>query len=270
MSSSSSSSSSSYDSIPDFGVLYDSVPAYIARADVEFYVTEALRANGPILELGCGTGRITIPIARAGGVIAGLDGSTNMLNRLRAKLEHEAEETRGRVLVLEGDARNFEVRTKFSLVIAPFRLVQLLSSIDDQLACLGCIARHLTPGGRLVFDVFNPYFAALTSDRSAEQNETPKQPLGDGRFLRRALRVPRVRWTEQTSESELIYYLSDGPDSPETRYVQAFDMRWFLPAEITHLLARAGFGVETIYGNFDRSPLTDGAPEQVVIAKLLS
>ena len=70
-----------------------------------------------------------------------------------------------------------------------------------------------------------------------------------------------MRWVDQVSESELLYYV-DG-----TRYVQAFEMRWFLPAELQHLLVRAGFRVRQVYGDFARGPLVDGAPEQVVIAE---
>ena len=65
---------------------------------------------------------------------------------------------------------------------------------------------------------------------------------------------------DQVSESELIYYV-DG-----TRYVQAFEVRWYLPSELWHLLARAGFRVQHVYGDFARGPLVDGAPEQVVVA----
>jgi hypothetical protein len=106
----------------------------------------------------------------------------------------------------------------------------------------------------------------MTADRSAEQEETPELPLPDGRRLRRAVRVPRVRWVEQVSEVELIYHVSAG-DGPPARHVQAFDMRWYLPAELTHLLARAGLRVRAIHGDFDRSPLTDASPELVVCAE---
>src|SRR5712664_738567 len=80
---------SSYDAIPDFGVLYDAVPLYAARQDVGFYVEEAKRARGTVLEVGCGTGRILLPIARAGCSIVGVDSSRQMLERCRAKLAGE-------------------------------------------------------------------------------------------------------------------------------------------------------------------------------------
>ena len=257
----------SYDDVPDIGLLYDAVPLYGARSDVAFYVDEARRARGPVLEIGCGTGRVLLPVARATEqAIVGLDGSARMLERCRAKLDTEPESVRRRVTLHEGDVRDFALGRTFSLVTAPFRIMQHVVTIDDQLRCLAAVARHLEPGGRLVFDVFNPSFAAMLQDRSAEAEDTPELTLADGRRFRRAARVPRVRWVEQVSEVEIIWYVADAPGAPSTRYVQAFDMRWYLPAELTHLLARAGFRVEAIYGNYDRSPLTDGSPDQVVCA----
>jgi SAM-dependent methyltransferase len=259
----------SYQNIPEFGLLYDSMPAYAARHDVPFYVAEATRARGQVLELGCGTGRVLLSMARAGATVTGLDGATRMLDRCRAKLADEPEEARARVTLHEGDARDFDLGATFALVIAPFRVLQHLVTIDDQLQCLASVARHLPRGGRFIFDVFNPSFAVMTADRSPEREDTPELVLADGRSLRRTARTVRVRWTEQVSEAELIYYLAERPGAMPTRYVQAFDMRWYLRAELIHLLARGGFRVQTVLGNFDRSPLTDASPEQVVLAERL-
>ncbi len=252
---------SSYDAIPDFGLLYDSVPLYAARQDVGFYVEEAKTAPGPVLEVGCGTGRILLPIARAGISITGIDSSQQMLERCRAKLSGE------QVKLVQHDMRDFNLGEKFALIIAPFRVVQHLTTIDDQLRFLATVARHLAPegsggagGGRLIFDVFNPRFDMLVGADGVEHEDTPEQHLPDGRTLRRAYRVARVRWLDQVSEAELVYYV-DG-----TRYVQAFEMRWYLVAELRNLLARAGFRVREIYGDFARGPLVDGCPELVVVA----
>jgi hypothetical protein len=76
-----------------------------------------------------------------------------------------------------------------------------------------------------------------------------------------------VRWIDQVSEIELVYYISKAPGGPVDRQVMSFDMRWFLRAELVHLLARGGFRVRSIYGDFDRSPLTDRSPELVVCAE---
>lgn len=259
--------SRSYDHIPDFGALYDGVPIYAERRDVDFYVDEAAAAQGPVLELGCGTGRILIPTARAGHTITGLDGSAHMLERCRTKISHEPADVRSRIRLTRGDIRGFELAERFALITAPFRVVQHLTSIDDQLRFLDAVARHLAPGGRLVFDVFNPNFARLVAGDSTEHEDTPQRLLPDGRAMRRAFRVAAVRMIDQVSEIELIYYVSDATGTLQ-RYVQAFEMRWFSRSEIEHLLVRSGFAVQAIYGNFDRSPLIEGSVEQIVCAEL--
>jgi len=256
-----------YEAFPDLPAIYDSVPAYINRRDVQFYVDEARDAGGSILEVGCGTGRILIPIARDGHTVIGLDASPGMLERCRAKLQGEPETVRRRVTLHQGDASGFDLGRPFDLVIAPFRVVQHLTTIDDQLRFLDSVARHLAPGGRLAFDVFNPDLAALVSADGTEREDTPDTPLPDGRSFRRAGRVSRVRWIDQVSEIELIYYIAGEPGGGTQRRVQSFEMRWFLNAELVHLLARGGFRVRSIYGDFDRSPLTDDSPEQIVCAE---
>jgi SAM-dependent methyltransferase len=252
---------SSYDAIPDFGLLYDSVPLYAARQDVAFYVEEAKATRGAVLEVGCGTGRILLPIARAGAAITGIDESKHMLERCRAKLAAEPAGVRARVKLAQNDMRDFEVDETFGLIIAPFRVVQHLTTVDDQLRFLQTVAHHIAPGGRLVFDVFNPRFDILVAANGVEREDTPEQRLPDGRTLRRTYRIVRVRWIDQVSEAELVYYV-DG-----TRYVQAFEMRWYLAAELRNLLARAGFRVREFYGDFARGPLVDGCPEFVVVAE---
>jgi len=249
-----------YDHIPDFGLLYDSVPLYQERKDVDFYVAEAIAAKGGVLEVGCGTGRILLPIARTGSAIVGIDSSRQMLARCRAKLAAEPADVRARARVESHDMRDFKLGTKFSLIIAPFRVLQHLTTIDDQLRFLENVARHLAPQGRLIFDVFNPRFDRLVGGGGVELEDTPERRLPDGRTLRRAYRIARVRWLDQVSESELIYYV-DGK-----RYVQAFEMRWYLTAELRHLLARAGFHVREMFGDFARGPVVDGCPEIIVMA----
>jgi len=256
-----------YDAFPDLPDLYDSVPLYVNRPDVQFYADEARNAGGSVLEVGCGTGRILLPIARSGQIIDGMDSSPQMLERCAAKLSAEPDAVRERVTLHQGDARSFDLGRRFDLVIAPFRVLQHLTTTDAQLGFLGSVAIHLAPGGRLAFDVFNPRFDKLVSADGKEREDTPDTPLKDGRSFRRTGRVSRVRWIDQVSEIELIYYVSSEPSGKVHRYVQSFDMRWFLRAELVHLLARAGFSVRSIYGDFDRSTLTDRSPEQIVCAE---
>jgi SAM-dependent methyltransferase len=267
------SAATSYDSARDFGLFYDFIPAYAGRTDVAFYAGQAasIGAEINVLEVGCGTGRVSIPLARAGHRIVGLDSSASMLARCRDKLAHESQAVSDRVTLCAGDAREFQLASSaygpaFDLAIAPFRIMQHLITISDQRRCLAAIRRNLAPGGQLVFDVFNPNFASLLRDRTAESEDTPELELPDGRFLRRTSRIRKVRFVEQVNEVELVYYVRIG-QSVE-RVVQAFEMRWYTKPELEHLLARSGFNLDETFGDFDRSKLCDESREMIVVASL--
>ena len=116
----------------------------------------AHEAAGPVLEIGCGTGRVLIPTARAGVEIIGLDSSSKMLGACREKLALEPDEVQSRVKLAKGDIRRFDLNKRFHLVIIPFRPFQHLLSVEDQMRCLACVHKHLIDAGQLVFDVFNP------------------------------------------------------------------------------------------------------------------
>ena len=141
--------------------LYDHVVPYRTRTDIEFYV-DAARESGGVLELGCGTGRVLLPTARAGIAITGLDLSSRMLEVCRDRL---AAEVQSRVELVGGAMTDFDFGRSFRLVTTPFRPFQHLLTVEDQLACLACVRRHLAPGGRLVFDLFNPSLEALVNMR---------------------------------------------------------------------------------------------------------
>lgn len=260
---------SSYDVSPDFGMFYDAAPVYAVRPDIAFYVEEANRIGdgSVVLELGSGTGRLTLPLARAGHPVIGLDQSPAMLERARTKLVAEPEDVRRRVTLLEGDIRSadFTPPAVPDLVIAPFRVLQHLTSIEDQLRLFALARRVVRPGGWFVLDVFNPAYPMMTTDRTAEVEDVPERPLGDGRTVRRTVRITKVHWAEQVSDVELIYHVRSGEHTE--RVVQAFPMRFFTPAELVHLVARAGFRLETVYGGFDRQPLKDESPEIIAVMR---
>lgn len=245
---------------------YDVTPMYAERGDIGFYLACAREAGGKILELGCGTGRILIPTAAAGHAIVGLDLSPDMLNRCQEKLRAQPPEVQARARIVEGSMTAFELGEEFHLVTLPFRVFQHLLTMDDQLACLASIRRHLVPGGRVVVDIFYPNFAMLHDPAfTQEREEFPEIELPDGRRFRRASRVAAFRRAEQINEVEIITYVRHS-DGREERLVSAFPIRYFFRYEVEHLLTRAGFRVEALYGNFDRSPLGDDSPEMIFVA----
>src|SRR5262249_16400485 len=138
---------------------YDHVVPYRERGDIDFYVNEAQKSGGPLLEIGCGTGRVRVPIAAAGVEAVGLELSSRMLLLCREKLALEPPDVRCRVELIQGDMRQFDLGRQFPLITIPFRPLQLLVTVDDQLSCLETVRRHLVTGGKLILDVFNPSLA---------------------------------------------------------------------------------------------------------------
>jgi SAM-dependent methyltransferase len=255
-----------YDAHPEIPELYDHIPLYRDRKDAPFYVDLCRSAGGEVLELGCGTGRVLIPAAEAGCTITGLDQSGFMLDRCKAKLQALSPEVRKRVTLVEADMTDFALGRTFALVTVPFRPLQHLVTVEEHLDLLACAHRHLAPGGKLALDVFHPNLTTLAEPLNLEEVEdTAEFALADGRRIRRTFRVTAKRRAEQRNDIELIYYVQD-PAGHTTRLVQAFPMRYFFRFELEHLLARAGFELQNLFGNFDRSPFTDSSPEIIVIA----
>src|SRR5688572_33489998 len=118
------------DEYADVAELYDHVVPYSTRGDIEFFVDEALAANGPVLEVGSGTRRILIPTARAGAPITGLDGSRAMLDRCREELAQQPEQAQQLVHLFESDMRAIELGNTFALATAAFRPFQHLLTVE--------------------------------------------------------------------------------------------------------------------------------------------
>ena len=126
------------------------------EGEVDFYVEEAMDCGGPVLELGCGTGRVLLPIARSGIEITGIDIDNGLLEVLRGKLNGEDREVAQRIHILESDMAAFSTEKSYEIVIAPYRAFQQLLTSADQRQALDCVYRHLETGGRFVFNAFDP------------------------------------------------------------------------------------------------------------------
>lgn len=247
---------------------YDFISDYRVRPDVSFFVESATRSEGAVLELGCGTGRVLIPTARSGKKVVGLDGSRSMLQVCQQKLQREPVDVQANVELVHGDLRTFELSRQFGCILIPFRPFQHLNEVEEQLACLGAIHRHLVDDGRLVFDVFNPSLTSLTRDNiGVEESHSEDFSLPDG---------SRVVLTEKTVARDLIKQILSiefafhvtGTDGHTRRLVQPFQMRYFFRYELEHLLHRAGFVIESLFGDYERHPFDhDHDRDFVIVAK---
>jgi SAM-dependent methyltransferase len=257
-----------------FAEFYDYLPLYAERQDVAFYVAEAQRAAkaagsgvSPVLELGCGSGRILIPTAAAGVRIVGLDLSPAMLARCRQKLEVQPEEVRASTRLVQSSMTDFHFAEKFQLITTPFRSFQHLLTVEEQLACLRCAYEHLAPDGRLIVDMFHFNPVSLCDPAwTVERDDSPTVTLPGGRRFRRTHRIVAFHRAEQCNEVEFACYVTH-PDGREERLTQRFPFRYFFRYEVEHLLARSGFRVVDVYGDFDRSPFTDDSPEMITVAE---
>jgi SAM-dependent methyltransferase len=257
----SSTASDEYAAIAEF---YDSVPLYSERPDVAFYVEMAVRSGGPVLEVGCGTGRILVPSARAGVDILGIDESPSMLRICESRLAAEPESVRSHARLMVGDMRHFESPRRFALATIPFRPFQHLLTVEDQLACLARIHHHLHPSGQLVFDIFNPSLDILVNGPVGEAfGDESEFMMSDGRsVVRRSRIVGHDRFT-QVTQHELIYYVTRA-DGRTERLVHAFGLRNTFRFEAEHLLVRAGFEVEHVYADFDKAPCGSKYPGDLI------
>jgi SAM-dependent methyltransferase len=256
-----------YDARTFVAEFYDQVPLYANRRDVSFYLDLARAANGSILELGCGTGRLLVQIAHAGFQVDGIDLSDSMLAICKKKLESETADVRARATIRNADMTAFDLGTRYALVIAPFRCFQHLVAACDQLACLQAVHRHLAPQGTFVLDLFNPDPARMHDPAFMEESvEFSGLNLPDGRTLGRSCRISAFHPVEQYNDTELIYYVTH-PDGRKERLVHDFPIRLFFHYEVEHLLTRCGYTARHWFGDYDRSPLRDGSPEMIVVAE---
>jgi SAM-dependent methyltransferase len=245
--------------------LYDHVVAYRDRPDVGFYVEAAEKSGGPVLELGCGTGRVLLPIARAGVDIVGVDLSPHMLGVCRRRLASEPAAVQSKAQLVLADMRDFSFSRTFKLITTPFRAFQHLTTTADQLACLACVRRHLADGGVLILDLFNPSLDALVNRATGEElDEGPEFRTTDGRRVIRRFKTVAVDRFQQVNQIELIYYVTH-PDQREERLVHSFAMRYLFRFEAEHLLARAGFEVEHVYAGFDKSAYGSNYPGELIL-----
>jgi|SRR5882724_7281816 len=236
---------------------YDSVYSVIRdpSGDVAFYVAQATEAGGPVLELGCGTGRILIPTARAGIECVGLDASAEMLALLREKNPPK------NLQLVTGQISDFDLGVgRFRLITAPFRVLQHVLDVDAQLAALTNVRRHLAPGGAFVCDVFDPKLEIMAQLVVPEGEGSAF--MHEGHSMRR---YDSVRRDLSTQVQSVTFRFEGGPE--ELQGSTEIKMRWYYRYELEHLLQRAGFGELTFYRDFSKTPWTSGG-EIIVVARV--
>lgn len=245
--------------------------AHTGTVDVPFYVELARESGGPVLELGCGTGRVLLPVARAGVEVWGLDIAQRMLDVARVQATGEPPEVQERIHLQQGDMTSFDLGRRFRLVYIPYRAFLELHAVEDQVRCLECLHRHLEPDGRLALSFFQPDFTMMRDPYFLSGTPSRRIPHADFDDPRTGHRV--MAWSSmqfdpvtQVCREVRTYETMDELGHVLQRRNNRIDLRWTFRWEMEHLLARCGFRVEALYGGFDRRPVSADSKELVWVA----
>lgn len=236
------------------------------RADVGFYrelARKRLGETGRILELGAGSGRVTIPLARAGHEVVAVDQSPAMLAKLRARVAALPSAVARRITVVQGDLRDFDVGKKFPLVVAVFNVLEHLYTRVEVDACLRRVVRHLTPDGAFAFDVQMPDLAWLLRDPTKRWAKTRFTDPTTGR----AMYYSTNHDYDPVGQIALIRLYYEPVDGKGPTKIVKLSQRKFFPAELEALVAHAGLRVVERYGDFGWRPLDGSAESQVLVCE---
>jgi SAM-dependent methyltransferase len=223
--------------------------------DISFYLRQARKYGEPVLELACGTGRITIPLAEQGIKITGLDVSEPMLSQARKK----AAEKGVTVEWVQADCRDFKLDKKFRLVFLPFNSITHLHDLESIEACFSRVGRHLARDGRFIIDVFVPAMGILMRDPS-KRYPVAEYPDPDGKgtvtitesnVYDSAAQMNRIKW---------YYSIGGGKE-----FVKENNMRMFFPQELVALLKYNGFVIENKFADYGEAPFSSDSGKQLVI-----
>jgi SAM-dependent methyltransferase len=237
------------------------------EGDVAFYVEVARHAGPSVLELGCGTGRILIPVAEAGVEVVGLDRSSPMLTIAREKLTRLPLDVQRRTELIEADMRDFELARRFSLVTIPYRAFLHNLSVEDQRRTLERVRAHLAGEGRLVLNVFDPRVDLLAAGHwrpPAGRSTEFEHPRSGHRVIVRA--DMRYDLERQLVSGEFRFEEISAANNIIASRRAPLTLRYVFRYEMEHLFTLSGFAVEALYGDFQRGPFRAGG-EQIWVVR---
>jgi ubiquinone/menaquinone biosynthesis C-methylase UbiE len=233
--------------------------------DIPFYIEYTKETGGPILELGCGTGRILLPLAKLGYIIYGIDLSENMLAIAKQKLTKKGLDHS--VTLINTSMTEFNLDEKsFALAFIAARSFMHLYSQEDQISCLESIFRHLRSGGLLIIDLYAPKLELLTQPINSRFKERKSYVLPNGHHVSGKYRFIGNDIINQINRAELLFEEFDIEGNLFRTKTVPMDTRYTFRFEMQLLLERVGFEVLTIYRDYKKRNY-DGTGEIITISK---
>lgn len=237
------------------------------KVDLPFYLDLAVKSGGPVLEIACGTGRILLPTARKGIRISGIDASPDQLRVLRNKLALESKAVRNLVDVRQADMRDFDLNRKFRLITIPFRPMQHMYTLEDQIRALSAAKRHLAPDGLLAFNVFFPYYPAFYKDLGREITDLSwKDPGNPKHTVTRYFIRHKVDMLNQWFTGEFIYRTRAGKRVVKVDRAP-LKMNWYTYPHMLLLFRECGLKIYKEYGSFKKEPIS-ACKEMIFLLKI--
>ncbi len=222
-------------------------------------------AGGPVLELGCGTGRLMAPLARAGHHVYGLDRAWPMLARARRRLAAEPQSVRRRARLIAADMRHIPFApAQFALALIPYNTLMHLNAAQAATACRA-IRRTLVPGGRLFIDVANPL---LIEETTPERQLSVERVLEDraGGDLIVVTAANSLNTSRQLLTITWIFDRSPRTGGAVTRSVAEVDYHYYFPHQLELLLADAGLALTALYGSYSEQPYSEASERLLLVA----
>ena len=240
--------------------IYDQVYFDVSE-DIDFYVQESLLSNGPVLELGCGTGRVTFPIAKEGIDLLALDNSMGMLKVSLEKMKHQGT-SYSNLEFVKSDMRNFAFNKKFDLIIIPFRGFQSLLNISDQIQTVLNIKKHLTENGRFIFSAFVPDAESMSSAHDILYHY---KDVHDTKNNRKFIIWNQSEYDQfnQIVHTRIVVDESNSMGEVVKRFYRDFSLRYTFRWEFYHLLISHGFKLLNLYGDFEKSDFNESSTEMI-------
>lgn len=232
--------------------------------DFPLYSELAEELGSPILIIGSGTGRLMIHLAEEGHTVHGIEIERAMLERAEAKRD-QLPHLKDRLFFHHGDTLKLQLDTQFSLVIIPYNTLMHFPSPEEQKALLKRARAALGPGGLLVIDLPNAGEAFASQDTEAVILERTFLERETGHLVMQHS-VSRLDRVEQVMYVTWIYD-EVRADRVVERTIVPVTIHYFFLSEMRLLLESCGFEIDSVYGDFDRSPFEDGAPRMVVLAR---
>ncbi len=237
-------------------------------ADIPFYLDYAQKYGGDVLELGCGTGRVSIFLAQAGHHVTGLDLSEEMLGVFSEKRSRLDGPTRDRISIVNGSMSNFHFQKKFNLIITPFRAFQALTEEDDISNSLSLIRAHLAEDGVFIINVFRPNEGIGENWRYPETIQWERQDEGSG------CRILKKHWGERIDlANQVIYphfaYEITHPDGLIERTTESLALKYYYHEQLKERLTNAHFVITEEFGWYDKSPIQTGR-ELILVCRTAS